>query len=71
MSTDTILGVVGIALAIVALIVSVIQFLITRTDFFAGAKEARLRDLEVKYAEVAQPAMAQASGICGAAAQGS
>ena len=58
------LSIVALVLSIVALIASVVQFLITRSDSFSSAKEQRLRDLEVKYAEKAQPAMAQAS-MCG------
>ena len=58
------LSIVALVLSIVALIASVVQFLITRSDSFSSAKEQRLRDLEVKYAEKAQPAMAQAS-LCG------
>jgi hypothetical protein len=44
---------------VVALLASVVQFLISRWDHRTETAETRLQDLEKSYAEVAQPAMAQ------------
>jgi hypothetical protein len=64
MAAELTLAIIAAVLSVIAFLASIGQFLISRRDLFASAKEQRLQALEVRYAEVAQPAMAQASAMC-------
>ena len=60
MKVEGVLAVIAIVVSVVTALLTLMQFLITRYDLLASAKEKRLQDLELRYSKEAQPAMAQA-----------